>query len=35
MECLSTLAANVLIEDDAIPLDQSIEVLIFFDRYLL
>ena len=35
MECPSTPAANVLIEDDAIPLDQSIEVLISFDKYLL
>ena len=35
MECLSTPTANVLIEEDAIPLDQSIEVLISFDRYLL
>ena len=35
MECPSTPAANVLMEDDAIPLDQSIEVLIFFDRYSL
>ena len=35
MECPSTLIANVLIEEDVIPLDQSIEVLISFDRYLL
>ena len=35
MECPSTPAANVLIEDDVVPLDQSIKVLISFDRYLL
>ena len=29
MECPSTLAATLFIEEDAIPLDQSIEVLIF------
>ena len=35
MECPSTPTANVLIEDDVIPLDQSIDVLISSDRYLL
>ena len=33
MECPSTPATNVLIEDDTIPLDQSIEVLSSLDRY--
>ena len=35
MECPSTPAATMLIEEDTIPLDQSIEVLIFLDRYQL
>ena len=35
MECPSMPTATVLIEEDVIPLDQSIEVLISFDRYQL